>query len=434
MKKLLLLVTAMFLSFGIYAQDSETPNRLLIHQGYNTTGYNMEKVDSLTFARVEGEVAANVEIFEYNLDTVVLSVTRTPSCVGFMIGIEGSIIIASMTDDQIAQYISTQSPTKYYQDFESATLTGISLQAGTEYSVITVGIDEYGVFGDVKTVEFTTEDPNVVGDPHVEAELIEANLYDFTIGFTPNQYVSKYYCVADRKGLLQQQYEQFAPMFGFTNIGEMITMWGIERTGKTSNQWTQLAPNTEYEVYIQAYDAAGNMAPYQVFETSTLPLGGEGTAEVTITLGEYKLTEWYDDQGNPVMLPSQFITFTPNDQASAYRLGVYFEREYDQYKEEIQQELCSENTMNMAYWFQHEELTTDYQIDPNTACVAIAAAKNINNEWGPVTELRFTTPAEAATKSNSGRISARKFNSINTHVAGTIPSLKQKGQLRLISK
>lgn len=434
MKKLLLLVTALFLSFGMYAQNSGNPNRLLIHEGYNTKGFNIEKVDSLTFATVEGEVAANVEIFEYNLDTVVLSVTRTPSCVGFMIGIEGSVIIASMTDDQIAQYISNQSPYVYYQDFESAALTGMALQAGTEYSVITVGIDQYGVFGDVRTVEFTTEDPNIVGDPYVEAELIEANLYDFTVGFTPNQYVSKYYCVAGEKGLLQQQYEQFAPMFGFTNIGEMITMWGVERTGKTSFQWTQQTPNTEYEVYIQAYDLAGNMAPHQVFELSTQAMGGEGTAEVTITLGEYKLAEWYDDHGNPVMLPSQFITFTPNDQSSAYRFGVYFERDYDEYTEEIHQELCSENTMNMAHWFQHEELTTDYQIDPNTACVAIAAAKNINNEWGPVTELRFTTPAEAATKSNSGRISARKLNSNNTYTAGTVPSLKQKGQLRLISK
>lgn len=433
MRKLLLLVTALFLTLSIYAQSSETPNRLLIHEGYNTKGYVIEKVDSLTFATVQGEVAADIELLSFDLEKVALSITRTPSCVGFKIGIEGSVIIASLSDDQIAQYINNQSENIYYQDFESAELSGIELQAGTEYSIITVGIDEYGVLCDIRRVDFTTEDPNIVGDPHVEAELVEANLYDFTVGFTPNQYVSRYYVVAGEKGLLQQQYEQFAPMFGFTNIGEMITMWGIERTGKTSNQWTQMAPNTEYEVYIQAYDAEGNMAPYQIFELSTQSLGGEGIAEVAITLGEYKLMEWYDDQGNPVMLPSQFITFTPNDQSSAYRLGVYLEREYDQYEDEIKQDLQSENTMNMVGWFQYEELTTDFQIDPNTACVAVASAKNVNGEWGPITEFRFTTPEEAPTRSNSGNISARQFSN-STRTTGTIPSFKQKGQLRLISK
>ena len=43
-------------------------------------------------------------------------------------------------------------------------------------------------------------------------------------------------------------------------------------------------------------------------------------------------------------------------------------------------------------WFQYEQLTTDYQIDPGLKCVAIASAKNILGEWGPVTELYFTTP------------------------------------------
>jgi hypothetical protein len=43
-------------------------------------------------------------------------------------------------------------------------------------------------------------------------------------------------------------------------------------------------------------------------------------------------------------------------------------------------------------WFQYETLTTDYQINPGLKCVAIAAAKNSLGEWGPVTELYFTTP------------------------------------------
>lgn len=427
MRKILLLVTALFLSIGIYAQNSGTPNRLLIHEGNNTNGFILDRVDSLTFAKIEGEVAADVELISHDLDKITLAVTRTQACVGFKIAVEASIIIASMTDVQLASYIDKASNSVYTEDFSNAELTGIALQAGTDYSILTVGIDAYGVLCDVRKVDFTTEDPNIIGDPYVEAEAYNIGLYEFSVRFTPNQYVSKYYVIAGEKGLMQSQYEQFAPMFGFSNFGEMITMWSDEFTGRDSFTWTGQTPNATYEVFIQAYDAAGNMAPYQVYELSTLPLGGEGTAEVTITLGDYKLADWDGE-----MLPSQFITFTPNDQTSAYRLGVYLEREYKMYEAEIKEELCSENTMNVVNWFQHEEITTDYQIDPNTACVAVAAAKNINNEWGPITELRFTTPS-APTRSNSSTISVRKVNNIVNNKC-QIPSFAKKGQVRLISK
>ena len=330
MRKILLLVTALFLSIGIYAQSSGTPNRLLIHEGNNTNGFILDRVDSLTFAKVEGEVAANVEIIDYDLEKITMSVTRTPACVGFKIAVEASLLISSFSDTQLASYIDATTSDIYYQDFSEAELTGISLEAGTEYSVITVGIDTYGVLCDVKKVDFTTEGSNIVGNPYVEPEAYNIGLYEFSVRFTPNQYVSKYHVVAGEKGMIESQYEFFAPMYGYTNFGQMITMWGSEMTGRNSHTWTGQTPNVTYEVFIQAYDAAGNMAPYQVYELSTLPLGGEGTAEVTITLGDYKLSDW-----NGEMLPSQFITFTPNDQTSAYRLSVYFEREYQTYKDEI---------------------------------------------------------------------------------------------------
>jgi hypothetical protein len=116
-------------------------------------------------------------------------------------------------------------------------------------------------------------------------------------------------------------------------------------------------------------------------------LGGDGEANVTITLGKYELAEWWGE-----MLPSQYITFTPNDQSSAYRFGVYTAEQYDPYADAIKADLCSNPPVPTSGWFFYEEISTDYQINPNTECVAIAAAKNINGEWGPITEVRFTTP------------------------------------------
>ena len=428
MKKLLLLLTAFMFGIGLYAQDTNI-NRLLIHEGYNAKGYIIDRVDSLTFASVEGEVAAKIELIDFTEEVITLSITRTESCVGFKITVAPTVSINQYSDEILATYVDNMSADIYDLDFETAELSGVELEAGTEYSILTVGIDKYGVLCDVDRVDFKTEAPEYIGNPLVLASVVEANLYDFTVAFEPNADVSSYYVVAGNKGTLQQQYEQFAPWLGFANIGDMIMSWGVERTGRTEHQWTQMEPNTEYEIFIQALDVNGNKAPHQVFELSTQSLGGEGTAEVAITLGEYKLTDWDGE-----MLPSQFITFTPNDQTSAYRVNVVVKEYYDEDPEGYKQDLCSENPMNVVGWFQYEELTTDFQINPKTRCIALAAGKNINGEWGPITEVEFTTPESAGTRSNSGTISERKLNNNNKFEAGKVPSLKLKGQLKLTSK
>lgn len=428
MKKILLFVTALLLSFGMYAQNA-TPNRLLIHHNNTTSGLILNNVDSLTFANVQGEVAADLEILEYNLEEVLLKVTRTASCVAFKIAVEPTVKIASMSDYSLAQYIDNDSENAYYQDFESAQLSGVELLASTEYTIATVGIDQYGILCDVRKAEFTTPDEELVGAPEVKAELVEANHYDFTVKFTPNEDVSKYSVVAAEKGQMQSQYEMFAPMMGFSNIGEMIKAWGLQYTEEATYTWTSMAPGTVYEVFIQAWDAEDVMAPHTVFELTTKSLGGEGTAEVAITIGKYTLGEWLDEEGNPVMLPSQFITYTPNDQTSAYRFEVYLASDYDAEAEAIKEELCSDPPMPTMGWFFYEELTTDYQINPNLECVVIAAAKNANGEWGPVTEVRFTTPSDVTSKSASKDIISRNFKSENE--AGKIPVIKQKNKLQL---
>lgn len=428
MKKILLFVTALLLSFGMYAQNA-TPNRLLIHHNNTTSGLILNNVDSLTFANVQGEVAADLEILEYNLEEVLLKVTRTASCVAFKIVVEPTVKIASMSDYSLAQYIDNDSENAYYQDFESAQLSGVELLASTEYTIATVGIDQYGILCDVRKAEFTTPDEELVGAPEVKAELVEANHYDFTVKFTPNEDVSKYSVVAAEKGQMQSQYEMFAPMMGFSNIGEMIKAWGLQYTEEATYTWTSMAPGTVYEVFIQAWDAEDVMAPHTVFELTTKSLGGEGTAEVAITIGKYTLGEWLDEEGNPTMLPSQFITYTPNDQTSAYRFGVYLASNYDAEAEAIKEELCSDPPMPTMGWFFYEELTTDYQINPNLECVVIAAAKNANGEWGPVTEVRFTTPSDVTSKSASKDIISRNFKSENE--AGKIPVIKQKNKLQL---
>ena len=420
MKKFLLTLLSAILCLSVFAQDID-PNRLLIiEKSGNYKSYVVDKLDYIEFRNVEGEVAADIEILEVTLEQVLVSITRTQSCQAFKLTCYPSVRIANASDDAIAATVDAEVKDSYWQDFPQAAMSGANLEPKTDYTLVTVGYDSYGTVCDVRKAEFTTPAVPLVGDPQVAVELVDVQKFEFTLKFTPNADVSKYAYVAGAVGELEAQYAQFAPMFGFSNMGDMIAMWGVPCEGETEFTWKDMQPGTDYEVFIQAYDAAGTMADYQVYTLTTESLGGEGEANVTITLGKYELADWWGEK-----LPSQFITFTPNDQSAAYRFAVYTADQYDPQADAIKADLCTEPPMPIADWFFYEEITTDYQIDPNTECVAIAAAKNITGEWGPITEIRFTTPAEANNPAAApSKVIKQRLNK-EMKQRGVVPAVKQ---------
>lgn len=428
MKKIALLCASVLAAFGGFAYAQDVPNRVIVNSNSgNSQGYVIEDIRDISFARVEGEVAAKVVVNDVALDKLGLDITMTEGCRSFQLGVFPATIASQMkTAAGASARFSRGSYETYYQDFTGAELSGLELKAGGEYAVVTLAYDMYGTPCHSEVVEFDTPAPEIVGNPDVEVTVTDRTKYSFTANFKPNADCLGYYCVAAEKGVLEQQYESFGPMFGFVNMNEMIVQWGLSRDSEESNTWKDMAPNTDYEIYIAMMDANGNFAPYKVVETSTLSLGGSGAAYVDIELGDYKLNDW-----NGEMLPSQFVTYKPNDQASCYRFGVYLEDEFNADKQGIIDDLCTDPMMPTANWFFYETLSTDYQINPNTNFVVIAAAKNADGEWGEVNEKHFTTPASVqgapakmpATKSLRSR-SLKKQN-----VRGTVPAQLSTGKL-----
>lgn len=420
MKKIFVTLLSAIIGLGAMAQEVE-PNRLLIYdKQQNAKGFNLENVDYMEFKTVEGEVAADVEVLDVTLEALTVKITRSEACQAFKIACVPAVQIANAQDAALVSVIERDASSFYYQDFEAAELTGVEFKPNTEYAILTLGYDIYGVGCEVRRADFTTPTLPVVGNPEVTVEEVEVLKDSFTLKFTPNDDVSKFSVVAGEKGSMQSQYEMFAPMFGFANFGEMIASWGVEFTEAGEFTWSDMAPATEYEVFIQTWDVNGTMADeYAVYNVTTSALGGEGVAQVTITLDKYELADWGGE-----MQPSQYITFTPNDQSSAYRFQVYTAENYDPEADAIKSELCSEPPMPMTGWFFYDPITTDFQINPNTECVVIAAAKNVKGEWGPVAEVRFTTPNEAADPNvaPSTVIKQRKPKAVNK--LGVIPVIK----------
>lgn len=395
MKKIAIFLASILTVAAGFAQNEEAaPNRILVtNTAGNYQGYVIDYLSEISFARVDGEVLAKVEINEVALDSLKLTVTRTPECNYYKLAVLPGVTANQITDDVNAiRYINSLPSSMVpvlYEDFDNGLLTGIELNPESDYAIYTIGIDRYGVEAGVFKAEFSTPAPVITGDPHVQADMVGSTLDSFTVAFTPNEDVLSYWILAGEKGTMQQQYEMFGPMFGFSNFSEMIKMWGIECAGNFEYTWTDMAPNTEYEVFVAMTDVNGYFAPYEVYETSTSALGGHGDAYVDIELSDYELSDWYGE-----MLPTQAIQFYPNEESSCYRYAVYSAADYDEAAEVLKEDLCTDPFMPMAYWFFYDPMEAEFQIDPSTECVVIAAAKNIDGIWGEVNELRFSTPDE----------------------------------------
>ena len=392
-RSLTLLAACAVCAFSASAQTN--PNRLLVNTEAGAKGFLVERIQDITFARVDGEVKANVEVTSVDAELITVSILRTEACQGFRL----SVMPATVADtyyphpDYMVQKIEAEEPNVYYQDFAEGQISGAVLQDNTKYSVVTVGYDKYGIACGLCRADFTTPRADIVGTPKVTTTVRELDKNTYTLHCEPNADVAGYAIVTAEKGLCQQQ----CAMFGFANFGDMVRTWGLVSEPAEAQDFTfdNRNPGTDYEFFVQAWDAQGTYVDCDTISLHTPGLGDSGEASVSITLGDYCLNDWGGQ-----MLPSQFITFTPDEHTAAYRYAVYFAKAngenigYDDYKDEIQHELCTEAPVpGMAYWFFYEPLTTDFQLNPNTEYVAIAAGKNAEDVWGKVTELRFTTPA-----------------------------------------
>ncbi len=426
MKKCIFFCIAFLLAFVGYAQTN--PNRIIVHEkSGNVSGYLAERVDSLTFGYLEGEVAAKIDFKGYSevegKGVLTLAVTRTVDCSGFAIDVIPTVTANMISDIQMASYLKDSKI--YFQDFQQGELSGVEMNPATNYTIVTLGYDQWGIGCGVDRVNFTTPKTPVEGDPKVAMSVVDTQLQEFTVRFEPHCDVTNYYVLAMKEGELLSQFEMFAPMFGYANLSEMVKGFGqIPYTGVQEVPWKKMDPNTTYQVYVQALDKAGNYADLDSIAVNTAILGGPGKAVVDIKLGDYVLADWYG-----VMKPSQFITYTPNDQTACWRCGVYKAADYDKDPDIYKADVCSEPPMPNMEWFQFEGLTTDYQCDTNTEFVALAAGKNINGEWGALTVVRFTTPAAAAAARSSALKGAVRLNKVGKPVMnfepGKVPSFNR---------
>lgn len=398
MKKLYttLLFSTLFVS-GAFAQSLSNERMVVTDNLGQTSAYAIDRISSISFPIAKGEAKAEISVKSVDNENVYFVVTRNEFAPQFKFDIMPSVRANAMTDEQLAAYVNQNIQSIYSQDFTAGevTLSSFDAKPQTEYTAVTVGLDEYGTLCAVSRANFTTLPAVLVGSPKIEIGEMNIDKRQFSLTTTANADVKGYSTLAGEKGTMTSQFKQFAPMFGYSNFCEMVKNWGYphEQGDKgweaATDTWTDMQPGTDYEIFVQGWDVNDNYMPCDTINLTTKVLGGEGLATVNIALGDYKQTDWNGEQKY-----SQFITFTPNDQSSCYRFNVVKTEYYGQDPEGYQNELKQDPPMPMANWFFYEPYTTDFQIDPETDAVALAVAKNAKGEWGTVTVKFFSTPTD----------------------------------------
>lgn len=396
---------------GVSAQNID---RLIVQpKSGNAQGYAIDNVDSIYFDHVGDDVEAAVTVKKVSTsstgDTLWVAVTPTADCASWRITCMPTVRAQAITSPSaLDAYLNNINAARYYQPFTNAQMTGFDqpFEAASQYTLVTLAYDKYNTPCKIARADFTTPAAALIGSPSVSWQTTDSTTTTLSMKFTPNADCKGYAICLFPNGEAQQQFDQWAPMFGFVNMGDMIKQFsGTTYTEEYTHTWTGLAPGTDYEVYVLPMDANGNYAPMVIAHASTAKQGGTGTAMVTITIGNYVTTEY----GN-----YQEVTYTPNDQASLHRDMLITAEAYQQWGEQgVIDYLKADNSMD-PYWNQYGVDNATWNADPNTKYVACSIARNINDEWGPLAKVEFTTTAGAPASAKAPRIATRKAQTTMT--------------------
>lgn len=394
-------------ALAVTAGAQTVPNRLLVHQKSGAVAaHRVNSVDSLTFATVEGDVRADVTFNKYATglkgDTVWVAVKKTNDCATYRIDVRPTAQIGSYNDDVLARWFDLYGGAQFNDDFTNAMMTGFDtpFKAGTDYTVFTVAYDGYGTACDASRARFTTPAANLVGDPQLVCTVESSTTTSVKFRFKPNADVSEYYICIFKKGEADAQFLQWAPMFGFSNMGDMIKQFsGESYSGTFIKEITGLTPGTDYEMYVQPLDADGNYASLVKTECATKKMGGQGEAKMTISIGEFG--------GDATNGYYQTVTYTPNDQTALHRDMLIEKKAYEESwgKDKVVEYLKTDNEYD-PYWDQYGVDVAQWNASPNTTYYAASIGKNANDEWGELVMVEFTTPSKASSV-NAGAVPQR---------------------------
>ena len=222
--------------------------------------------------------------------------------------------------------------------------------------------------------------------PSVDYNIDEVGTDFITMTFMPNADAAGYAFCLFEAGTAEQQFAMFGPWMGFQTMGDMIKAWGITQTETYQYTWTNQSPGTDYEIYVQCWDADGVDADMIIIPVTTASMGGDGEAVMTIEIGEFG--------GDPEYGYYQWVTYIPNEEVAKHRDMIILKSAYESAEwglENVLNYLKQDNPYD-PYWDQYGIDEAQWNAEPGTSYIAFSIGMNANGEWGPLASVEFTTP------------------------------------------
>jgi hypothetical protein len=204
--------------------------------------------------------------------------------------------------------------------------------------------------------------------PNVTTTIDNLTPTTITASFDMDENCTKYHILADVVGGM----DQWVQMFGMP-LRDLVVAWSIGVESDTTYTWTDMAPNTDYIVYVVAVNATDTSEV--LMTTCTTPqAGGEGASVVTIELSNITET-------------SVIMTATPNDQTSRFLDGLVEKALLD----EIGQDSLMTMLIAQPYWLYETDVWEWLDLEPGVEYYAFAIGQNAAEQWGEMTLVPFTT-------------------------------------------
>lgn len=226
-----------------------------------------------------------------------------------------------------------------------------------------------------------------------------------TASFDMDENCTKYHILASAVG----EMDQWVQMFGMP-LRDLVISWSLGFESDTTYTWTDMAPNTDYIVYVVAVNAT-DTSDVLTTTCTTPQAGGEGTSVVTVEVSN-------------ITHNSAVVTVTPNDQTSRFLDGVVEKAYY----EEIGQDSLMSLIMVQPYWLYETDVWEWLDLTPGMEYYAFAIGQNAAEQWGEMTIVPFTTLVSGLNEVENGGITlypnpATNLVSLNNAEIGSVVEL-----------
>lgn len=206
-------------------------------------------------------------------------------------------------------------------------------------------------------------------NPNVAITINNTTAFEVNASFIKNADCQKYSILIGTEVEMQG----YVAMYG-VSIKTLIAAWGITYTTDSTYTWTEMTPNTEYNVYALAIGTTDSVLSQTT--ATTLSLGSAGISTVSINISEITST-------------SVRMTCTPDINTAVFYDGIIRKSFADSLGVDSTIAILLEASAN------YPQYATDNWVwqglETATEFYAIAIGKNSLDQWGDTSIVSFAT-------------------------------------------